>query len=232
MDNIRREPRPPIGRVRPLVLLGGGLDSTALLVWLAREARCVVGDLIGVHFRYGQRAYIQEATANAYFCYKYGVALRTIDVDLRQIAMSAILDQALPPLPVTGNKLEGRNVIFVMMAATLAATLEYDALFLGYHHEPANAPFPDATEAAVEDMNRMLGTGYKSLVQVHTPFSHMTRFEIMQKGYELDPELLEKTHTCYADIPGGCGSCVHCEQKTVMMTALKTGMAPELPPNA
>ena len=129
------------------------------------------------------------------------------------------------------NKLEGRNAIFAMLAATYAATIGSDEIYLGYHQEPEHAPFPDATVKAVEGMQICINSCYSSKIRVRAPFRYVPRQDLIKIGMRLDPDFLTKTHTCYTDIAGGCGKCMHCIQKEVMINNIKEGRNDPIPDN-
>lgn len=205
-----------------LVLMGGGLDSTAAMLH-TRNHR----DVAAIFFKYGQKAWRQELGSVSYFCTKYDVPLTVVEVPINQIAESRILIDSDSQL----NKLEGRNVIFVMMAATYAARMGYGQLVLGYHDEPFDAPFPDATQRAVFAMQNVLDMAYSSPIAILTPFGTMARTDVVRFGNALDSEFLTHTHTCYEGIDGGCGSCVHCRQRAVMIANLASGQNDPLPEN-
>lgn len=212
---------------KSVILMGGGIDSTALLLWLVN--RYGPSDLVALHFNYDQLANYAEKQAVKYFCDKYKVQLKYVaGVPIPSIAHSAILRGFQPDK----NKLEGRNAIFVMMAATYAADIGADKIYLGYHAEPYDAPFPDATKDAVRGMQICICSAYKPFIELWAPFEDKTRSEILKIGYDLDPEIITHAHTCYLPTRGGCGKCVHCKQREIMILNLKDGTNEPLPVNA
>ena len=213
---------PPPGK-KVLILLGGGLDSIALLLWL----KSLGTEVRGIFFSYGQIAMQKEYCAIAHFCKKLNVGFQFFDLPLYKIARSGILNQT-----EKSNKLEGRNAVFVMLAATYAATIGWDEIHVGFHREPLNAPFPDATFHALKAMNMLVSAAYSSPLTVRAPFVDLSRLHILRIGYEHDPEILTKTHTCYLDVLGGCGKCVHCKQREVLIQNLLNGTDLPLSENA
>lgn len=205
-----------------LVLMGGGLDSTAAMLHMRNHR-----DVAAIFFKYGQKAWRQELKAVCHFCNKYEVPVKLFEVPINQIAESRILLGS----DATQNKLEGRNAIFVMLAATYAARMGYDQLVLGYHIEPDNAPFPDATGAAVQAMQAVLDAAYSSSIAIVTPFGTQSRTDVLKFGHAMDSDFLTHTHTCYEAIDGGCRSCVHCRQRSVMIRNMLHGENNPLPEN-
>lgn len=196
-----------------VILLGGGLDSTALLLHLVKEKKQTV---TGFFVLYGQLADKLELKAINYWCDKLEVPVKVFNLPLGTIADSAILRNGKPGT----NKLEGRNVILTMAAATYAATIGAEELYLGYHKEPENAPFPDATEEAAKAMQTVLDVAYKHRIRLLAPFKHLSRTEIFRMGFALDEGIIDHTHTCYNAVEGGCGNCVHCRQRMTMINNL------------
>jgi len=206
-----------------VILLGGGLDSTSLLLHLKHERK----SLVAIFFDYGQLALEQELEAVRYWCRKLDVPVTVVPLGLSLIADCAILKGGT----AGSNKLEGRNCIFVLLAATYCTTIGGNELYLGYHQEPEDAPFPDATMVAVLKMQTLVNVAYHHPMTILCPFSHLTRTEILRRGYYLDPEIVTHTHTCYRDVPGGCGDCVHCRQRQTMIDNLLHNRDQELERN-
>lgn len=197
-----------------LLLYGGGIDSTACLVYNHVPH---TSERHALFVRYGQKAVELEQKACEYFCTKYSVKLHVLEVPLSQISESAILSGSVLANDPSINVLDGRNVSFLSLAAMLGSKLKVDTLSLGYHLEPENTAFPDATRNCVAAFQRLLNTAYVHKMYIHTPFSDWTRQEIVRWSMNEDPEILEMSHTCYENVFGGCGVCTHCVQKTEMM---------------
>lgn len=211
---------------RTLILMGGGLDSTALLIWLATRVPTV--SLRAIHFQYGQVATQNELESVHHFTNKYGVPLRVITgLPLSQLAASRITGGK------GGDKLEGRNVVFAMLAAMHAAEIGCDKIALGFHAAPVggvvgqalqtitSTVFPDTTEYALVAMQKTISECYSARLQLIAPFMHRSRLDIFREVVQLDPELFTHSHTCYEAVAGGCGKCSHCLQQTALKYMLK-----------
>src|SRR6266704_5001545 len=198
-----------------VILLGGGIDSTSLLVWLRKLSPEL--PLNGFHVDYGQKAFAAEEKSNEYFCKKYAVLLKSTQMFLQNIAEASILRGALIGKTQQENKLEGRNIILIALAATYASTIGADKVFVGFHKEAEDAPFPDATWNTYECMGRVLTTSYRPKIFLEAPFRHYSRLEVFKNGLTLDEEIATKTFTCYEGGEKECGVCVHCKNKTKMM---------------
>lgn len=195
-----------------LLLYGGGIDSSALLVRMSQPDFTKPTDkLNAVFFRYGQKAEADEYFACHWFCKKYNVELTVIDVPISQISESAILttstDIANNP---SVNIVDGRNFVFISLAGMLAAKIGATEIAMGYHVEPIERPFPDASIEFVHAMNKMIPFAYQHLFKIIAPFSEWEREHIFRWSMLNDPDILLKAHTCYEAIPKGCGKCSHC----------------------
>lgn len=207
---------------RGLILLGGGLDSTSLLIaikWLRQTREC---ELHALHFQYGQAAAAQELKAVQFFTRRYDVPLRIVEMPIGELATSAIMSE--PEGSAGGsNVLEGRNVIFTMMAAAYASRIEADDLYLGFHTEPENTVFLDARGSIIPRMQAVIDETYKRKVRLLAPFAAWTRTTIVRTAAMFDCHVLSHTHTCYRPVEGGCGECIHCIQKQEILNNICTG---------
>jgi 7-cyano-7-deazaguanine synthase len=204
---------PPDG----VLLFGGGIDSAALLVWLRQQGAQVAA----LWVNYGQKAWVGERSACRWFCDKYGAELRVVSMDLFDVTRGALLvgAEANTTNDPARNKIEARNVVLVGLGAMLAASLGRQAVYVGYHAEPEDAPFPDATEEARQKMHELLGTACRPPVGLFAPFAPYTREEILRAGLKLEPELADRSFTCYeSPTLVECGMCAHCERKRRMLT--------------
>lgn len=198
-----------------VLLAGGGLDSTALLCWLANERK----DIEVMHVDYGQKAWYAERTAVEYFAGKYDFLVKSVKCDLTQVGSAAILRDQPMATEHTANKLEGRNTILIGLALTYAASRGMDTVYVGFHKEPEDAPFPDAAEGFLYLMCEVANIGYRPRMAVVAPFLHKTRLEVFKLGKTLDDEFVTRSRTCYEGRVGECGQCTHCQQKKEMVAA-------------
>lgn len=200
--------------------MGGGLDSTALLLFLRDRFRREP-KLHALHVNYGQKAYLAEARSVEYFCQKYDVPVKTMNVDLRSIAHAAILYGSSVGVKQEENRLEGRNVVLISLAATYASTIGAGVVYVGFHNEPVDAPFPDATLDFLRIMMPVLAKAYRPSLLLDAPFVAMSRLEVLRSGLRRDEEILTRSYTCYEEGYQECGRCVHCKTKQEMLAQLE-----------
>jgi len=203
-----------------IILLGGGLDSTALLVHEVKQGT----NLYGLFFDYGQKAVEGELKSIKYFCTKYDVPYKMVFVGIDKLATCSILRGSKVGLNPKENILEGRNAIFLTMAVTYACTKNINEIIVGFHKEPENSQFEDAKQYFILEFNQLiksyLRSPYDWRVNVDCPFKNLTRQQIINKAYKLDPEILTKSFTCYEGYEEECGVCVHCKLKIKMLRRL------------
>jgi len=205
--------------MKELILLGGGLDSSTLLVYLKKKKV----DLYALFFQYGQKAESGETKSVKYFCKKYKVPLKIIKLPIDELATSAILRKNKKNINnITAlNCLEGRNIIFISLASTYAITIGANKLYLGYHIEPKDKPFPDATIQAIKAFKGVLKQAYRVPLSLEVPFVKKTRYKIFKLGLVLDKEIYKKSFTCYENATKECGKCAHCKLKKEFINKIK-----------
>lgn len=206
-----------------MLLYGGGIDSSALLAFLARQRdQGQIDNLYAVFFRYGQKAEQLEYEAGEYFCDKHSVSLTTIEIPLDSIAAnSAILKGGELATHSKINLLDGRNFTFIALAGMLAAKLNVARVAMGFHAEPIDRPFPDASVEFVHAVNRVILLAFVHPFQVTTPFVDWERRDIFEWCKANAPDVLTVAHTCYENVRGGCGLCLHCKTKASILAEIE-----------
>ena len=119
------------------------------------------------------------------------------------------------------NRLELRNLVLISMAAAYIASTNFDGdsrLYLGFHREPVDAPFPDARTEYLEPLQEALYRATGAKVTLETPFATLTRLEILQNYLCLDEDILTRSYTCYEERE--CGECTHCQEKNLLIQRL------------
>lgn len=203
-----------------ILLYGGGIDSSALLHYLARERgykHIVEKKLHALFVSYGQKAEKLEYEACSYFCLSLGVPLIHVRAPFEQLTESAIMHGGSLANDPSINILDGRNFALISLAGMYAAKVGATEIAMGYHVEPVARPFPDASIEFVHAMNRMIPFAFKHQFKITAPFADMTREEIYHYAKVHCPEVLEVAHTCYEAVRGGCGQCSHCLLKTALL---------------
>ena len=213
-----------------LVLFSGGQDSTTCLAWaLARYARV---ETIG--FDYGQRHAI-ELTVRPTLRDKIVIidpawATRLgedhlIDLSLlgalSDTALTREVDIALRDDGLPNTFVPGRNLLFMMVAATVAYRRGLTVL-VGGMCETDFSGYPDCRDDSMKAMQIALNLGMATRTTIETPLMWRDKAATWSLAQELGGAALVElirsdTHNCYLGERGalhewgyGCGTCPAC----------------------
>ena len=215
---------------RALVLFSGGQDSTTCLAWaLARYAHA---ETIG--FDYGQRHAIELAV-------RAPVLDKIVAIDpdwkarlgedhmidlslLGQISETALtrdVDIAFQENGLPNTFVPGRNLMFMMVAATLAYRRGLDVL-VGGMCETDFSGYPDCRDDSMKALQVALNLGMATRLKLETPLMWIDKAATWGLAQDLGGAALVElirtdTHTCYLGERGvlhawghGCGTCPAC----------------------
>lgn len=207
-----------------VLLMGGGMDSYAVLLYLVEKGVKVVC----VHVDYGQTsAKAERAACKGQISYvkdKYKVPLDLVELD------DKFLIYHLNPHgsylfghETASPELKGRNLVLFLRAVCVAG---YNGrIYLGLD-KPYNGgePFKDCVLPFFKDAIKMID---RPDIEVIAPFINMDKQNVVTWAYHRDSEFLDRTMSCwdarldkYDDVVE-CGVCKHCKTKK----ELKEGLA-------
>lgn len=208
-------------KVKAVVLLSGGLDSTTTLA----IARAQGFSVFALSFNYGQRHSIELECAVRVAKWLDAERHLVVSVDLRAIGGSALTgnlevpkgrlqDETASEIPIT--YVPARNTIFLSFALAWAEVLGVEDIFIGVNALDYSG-YPDCRPEYIEAFERMANLATKAGVegrmhlQIHTPLIAMTKAEIIKTGLKLGVDY-SMTHSCYAPSTEGlaCGRCDSC----------------------
>ena len=215
---------------RALVLFSGGQDSTTCLAWaLSRYAHV---ETIG--FDYGQRHAIelrvrptllqQIVTLAPHWQLRLGQD-HLVDLSLlgklSDTALTREVDIALREDGLPNTFVPGRNLMFMMVAATVAYRRGLDVL-VGGMCETDFSGYPDCRDDSMKALQVALNLGMATRLKLVTPLMWLDKAATWTLAQELGgPPLVAliraETHTCYLGERGtlhdwgyGCGTCPAC----------------------
>ena len=214
-----------------LVLFSGGQDSTTCAAWALERYERV--ETIG--FDYGQRHAIELAVRPAVLqslrrmsarwdarlgedhMIDLGLLGRISDTSLTRDVEITMQANGLP-----NSFVPGRNLMFMMVAATLAYRRGLDVL-VGGMCETDYSGYPDCRNDTMESLERTLNLGMATALSIKTPLMGLDKAATWTLAKQLGGDALvecvrTETHTCYLGERGalhdwgyGCGRCPACE---------------------
>ena len=212
-------------RTKSVVLLSGGLDSSANLA-LAIEQDEVV---CAVTVDYGQRAAAREISSARNLCDHYGIPHRVLDLRwLGEIGGSALTDRSsevpdpgarhLDDAQVTTQTAKAvwvpnRNGVLINAAAALAERLGAQRVVVGFNSEEA-ATFPDNSQAFLDALCSSLQFSTANGVQAFCYTTAMNKRQIVAllRSELSSPFPFEKIWSCYQGGEKPCGVCESCRR--------------------
>lgn len=214
------------GKVKAVLLLSGGLDSTTLCALAASRGR----EIHALSIDYGQK-HKQELAAARAAALRYDAAEHfVLPLNLSLFGGSSLTDSSIEvehsvPLSKIGESIPtsyvpARNTVFLSLALAFAETRHASELWIGVN-EVDYSGYPDcraefiqafeklanlATKAGVEDAEKG-----KKAFEVVTPLANLSKAEIIKLGTELGVDY-SQTVTCYSPDAQGraCGLCESC----------------------
>jgi 7-cyano-7-deazaguanine synthase len=213
-----------------LVLFSGGQDSTTCLAWaLSRYARV---ETIG--FDYGQRHAIELRMRPQLLAKMRALSTdwaqrlgedHVIDLglisQLSHTAMTADIAITMQENGLPNTFVPGRNLMFMLVAATLAYRRGLNVL-VGGMCETDYSGYPDCRDDSIKALQVALNLGMATRLKLETPLMWINKAQTWTLAQDLGGQALvdlirSDTHTCYLGERGalhewgyGCGECPAC----------------------
>jgi 7-cyano-7-deazaguanine synthase len=230
-----------------LVLFSGGQDSTTCLAWAL--ARYETVETIG--FDYGQRHAVELSQRplllqklrqfSPQWNERLGMdhlldlsLLGTLsDTALTRDTMIAMQSNGLP-----NTFVPGRNLLFMMVAATVAYRRGLTVL-IGGMCETDFSGYPDCRNDTMQALETTLKLGMAPDLRIETPLMWIDKAQTWQLAAQLGGQALVElirmdTHTCYLGERGalhewgfGCGQCPACDLRAQGYVKFRAGQAKE-----
>lgn len=203
--------------MKALVLLSGGMDSTATLACALKECE----EVYTVGFNYGQKHKF-ELNQSKLISEKMGAKKHfVINIDIKNIVKSALVgiegDTKHSDNSVENTYVPARNTLFLTYASALAETLEADRIYIGVSGVDYGGQRPDTREIFIKKFQELIDVALNCTandgrkIKIIAPFVNSNRTERLKKGLELGVDF-SLTRTCYAVDENGvsCGECDSC----------------------
>ncbi len=227
-----------------LVLFSGGQDSTTCLAWALTHFEHV--ETIG--FDYGQRHAIELSmrpgllTKMRAFSGEWQARLgedHIIDLglisQLSHTAMTEDIEITMQENGLPNTFVPGRNLMFMMVAATLAYRRGINVL-VGGMCETDFSGYPDCRDDSMKALQVALNLGMATRLRLETPLMWINKAQTWQLAQQLGGVALvdlirADTHTCYLGERGtlhawghGCGTCPACALRARGYTQYAAGL--------
>ncbi len=181
-----------------MVLLSGGIDSTAMLWWLTGQGYTCHPICVD----YGQRAARQEMKVSARICREAGLPLTRASLPQIGSLSKSMLTEAESVNPFHPH----RNLLLL----TIASAIAYDQGLLGVAigvHKSSN--YPDCTRDFIDSARQVLSSSLGRPVAVIAPFVDLDRRQLIALAKKMKAPL-ELTYSCLRGGPRHCGRCESC----------------------
>lgn len=179
--------------MQALVLMSGGIDSTACAHWLLGRSHQVQG----VFIDYGQLARRAEERAATAVAAHLSIPL--------SVCRLQGYEQSVP------GELFGRNA-FLIFGAVFARSFHEGLICFGAH---AGTPYFDCSPPFVQGLDRVLSEMSDGRLRLVAPFLDWRKAEVA--AYFMSAALpLELTYSCEAGGDEPCGACPSCRDRIAL----------------
>jgi 7-cyano-7-deazaguanine synthase len=213
-------------KVRAVVLLSGGVDSTTCLALATSKGR----EVYAISFDYGQR-HRAELAAGKRIARKLGCRQhRVVRVEVPGAGASALTNRAIgvpkrksrAAIPVT--YVPARNALFLAHALSWAESIGAREIWIGANVIDYSG-YPDCRPAFLRAFERMANLGTKagaegSRFRIVAPLLRMGKIEIIRLGLRLGVDYA-CTLSCYDPSPRG-KPCLRCDSCRIRDKAFKS----------
>jgi len=171
---------------RSVLLLSGGLDSTACLDFLINKNY----NVSPLYIDYGQVSNKREKSSAIKICNYYKLDLKVINIS---------------ELPKYSGEIIGRNALLLIMA--LMINNDFNGLVsIGIH---SGTSYRDCSAAFISSMQKIFDIYSDGKIQLYVPFLHWTKDEIW--SYSLNNKIpINLTYSCELGLNQPCGKCISC----------------------
>ncbi len=220
-------------RSRSIVLLSGGLDSSANLAFAVSRDQPVLALTVD----YGQRAAAREIEAARKMCSLYDVRHEVVALPWLGALGGSALTSASQGMPEVATQdldtrevtvesakavwVPNRNGILISVAAAYAERLDASQIVVGFNSEEA-ATFPDNSIAYLEQMSRSLSYSTANGARVHSYTAAWDKTRICAELVKLErpregeapviPFPWDTVWSCYQGGERPCGKCESCRR--------------------
>ena len=205
---------------KALVILSGGMDSSILLHYVAKELN--YDEVYAITFNYGQRI-IREIECAKYQSKACNVKEhKIINMDFfREISTMSALTNTNLAIPKARDDIGNaqplsyvpfRNLLLLTTAAGWAESIGASDLYYGAVQTDDFSGYWDTTSLFLNKVNDVYNLNRKNTIKVNAAFMSYSKDLVVKKGIDLQVDF-RQTHTCYEGTDPACGECVSCSAR-------------------
>ncbi|PHQ69221.1 MAG: 7-cyano-7-deazaguanine synthase [Sneathiella sp.] len=190
--------------MRAVVLASGGLDSTLLALLASEEGY----EVFPLFVDFGQLAAKTELRHSIAAMEKNNLR-KPVIADLNgfgELVPSGltnsnlhIVDRAFTP---------GRNSLFLLSAASYAATIDANTIMIGLLDERFHL-FPDQTKDYLEKAESFLSLAVGQSISIRAPLMAFSKQEVIAMA---EAKNIGQTYSCHVGSDTPCGVCIACKE--------------------
>lgn len=196
-----------------LLVFSGGMDSTTMLY----EYKDRIA--LALSFHYGSNHNDKELAFAKLHCERLGIEHIIIPLNfIKQHFHSSLLDgsESIPEGNYDEDNMKStvvpfRNGIMLAIAAGMAENRGLPFIMLA-NHSGDHAIYPDCRPEFVDAMDQAVCAGTWNNVHLLTPYTHISKTEIVRHGLKLGINY-DETWSCYKGGEKPCGVCGTCRER-------------------
>ena len=178
---------------RTVVLMSGGIDSTACASFLLQHGNSVTGFFVD----HGQKAAIPETQSVSKVSSFLNIPLETVTMKLGA--------------KFGTGELIGRNALLVF-TAIMALQLRSGTIALGIHSGTA---YYDCTVPFLETTNRLVAEYTDGQMELIAPFIEWSKKDVFEQ-FKASGVPIELTYSCEGGQVPACGTCLSCRDRRIL----------------
>lgn len=204
-----------------VVIYSGGMDSFTVLHRALNQGL----EVSALSFDYGQR-HARELEVAARVCRRLGVPHQVVDIRaIHGLVDNSALTDASRAMPegdygeenLAATVVPNRNMILLSLAIAKAVNIGAGRVDYGAHGGD-HMLYPDCRPAFVQAMNAVAGIANFEPVEIHAPYLHATKAQILADGLAMGLDYVD-TWTCYRGEALACGRCGSCRERLTAFAA-------------
>lgn len=202
--------------MKAVVVLSGGMDSTAALAWTIKQGFTEVECL---SFWYGSKHNDREWVSAQAVAAHYGVSIKRARLDFIADTFKSDLLQSGGDIPeghyadasMKKTVVPFRNGIMLSIAAGFAESQDAEAVVIGNHFGD-HAIYPDCRATFITAISDAVSLGTYKKIAILSPFCFVAKGDIVKFGISRKVPF-HLTYSCYNGGEVHCGKCGTCVER-------------------